>query len=87
MPMPEQSANKTVAEAEITSTLTRIWQEILGIPVAPDDNFFDLGGESFEAVRIITRIREELGCEISPADLFDQPTIEELVPVMAQFLA
>jgi len=85
--MPEQFAKKAMEDSEITAALMRIWHDVLGVPVEPDDDFFDLGGDSFEAVRILTRIRSELGCDISPVELFDRPTIEELVPLMARFLA
>jgi acyl carrier protein len=82
-----KAAGKEMADAEKTAALMRIWHEVLGVPVEPDDDFFDLGGDSFEAVRILTRIRNELGCDISPVELFDRPTIEELVPIMTQFPA
>jgi acyl carrier protein len=85
--MQEQPAHGATQEADIASVLINIWQETLGVPVKPDDNFFDLGGDSFEAVRILTRIRNDLGCEVSPIDLFDRPTVGELVPFMMQFLA
>jgi acyl carrier protein len=71
-------------DSDMTAVLMRIWQDVLGVPVEPDDDFFELGGDSFEAVRILTRIRSELGYDISPVDLFDRPTIEELVLMMTQ---
>jgi acyl carrier protein len=85
--MAQESLRPPVAIADVVVVLRRIWQTVLGVPVGPTDNFFDKGGDSFGAVRVLTDIREELGCEISPVDLFDRPTIAELAPVVAQFLA
>jgi acyl carrier protein len=83
----ETGAEATMTEAEVTLALTRIWQTELGIPVGPADSFFDLDGDSFVAVRIVTRMLNELGCEISLIDFFDRPTIEELVPIAARAMA
>lgn len=55
--------------------LAAIWAEALGISkIGIDDNFFDLGGESFKAMRMTRKI----GRGISVIDLFKFPTIREL---------
>jgi len=60
---------------EIEQELAQIWSETLGIEkIGIDDNFFDLGGESFKAVKMIRKI----GQGISVIDLFKFPTIREL---------
>ncbi|MEK8174904.1 phosphopantetheine-binding protein [Streptomyces sp. M19] len=42
--------------------LTRLFEEVLQAGRAgPDDAFFDLGGTSLLAVRLVSRVREELG--------------------------
>jgi amino acid adenylation domain-containing protein len=40
------------------------------------DNFFDLGGNSLLAVKLIARLRREIGAEIPIVEFFRQPTIE-----------
>lgn len=85
--MTQKSPRPPMATTDVVAVLQRIWQTVLGVPVGPTDNFFDKGGDSFGAVRVLTDLREELGCEISPVDLFDWPTIAELAPVVVQFLA
>ena len=44
---------------------------IFGIEVGPDDNFFDLGGDSVSAIELVTRLEEALGREIDLIVLFD----------------
>ncbi|HEY2740250.1 MAG TPA: condensation domain-containing protein, partial [Thermoanaerobaculia bacterium] len=62
-------------ESEIERQLTAIWQELLGIdPVGVHDSFFDLGGDSLQAVQVITRVRGAWGVEIGLAALFESPT-------------
>ncbi|GAA2264965.1 hypothetical protein GCM10010415_31290 [Streptomyces atrovirens] len=56
-------------------TLTRLFAQVLGAErVGPDDAFFDLGGTSLLAVRLVGRIREEWGTELTIGALFEAPT-------------
>jgi acyl carrier protein len=60
----------------IEQTLTRIWQDLIGIePIGTYDNFFELGGDSLLAVGILSRVREAFGINLLMADLVGQPTI------------
>ncbi|MYR46487.1 non-ribosomal peptide synthetase [Streptomyces sp. SID5910] len=55
--------------------LTRLFAEVLDAEgVGPDDAFFDLGGTSLLAVRLVARIREEFGAELTIGSLFEAPT-------------
>lgn len=55
--------------------LTRLFAEVLGAgAVGPDDAFFDLGGTSLLAVRLVARVREEFGTELTIGSLFESPT-------------
>lgn len=47
--------------------------EVFGRPVHPEDNFFDLGGDSITAVELVLRLTEELGLVADTADLVDAP--------------
>ena len=72
-------APRTEAEEQ----LTEIWQEVLRVDrVGINDNFFDLGGDSFKAVTMFALIQERLGRDLGLATLFDAPTIAQLTRVM-----
>ncbi|MDX3696460.1 SDR family oxidoreductase [Streptomyces europaeiscabiei] len=67
------SAAATGAEAQVC----RLFEEVLGLPagaVGPDDDFFDLGGQSLLASRLRTRLRAVTGAEVSLRTLFTEPT-------------
>lgn len=63
--------------------LARIWQELLHVDaVSPDQNFFDLGGDSSLGVQMFSRIEEIFGVKLPLATLYDAPTIEELSRIL-----
>lgn len=43
----------------VEGRLARIWETVLGVPVRGDDDFFDLGGHSLAAMRVVTLAEEE----------------------------
>jgi len=56
-----------------------IWSEVLGREdVGPEDDFFDLGGESLALLRVAARLYEMFGCDLSLEEMFDHPTAREL---------
>ncbi|KAA1243555.1 AMP-binding protein, partial [Mycobacterium simiae] len=55
--------------------LVALFSEILGIAhIGIHDNFFDLGGHSLSATRLIVRIRTELAAEVPIRVIFETPT-------------
>ncbi|MDQ0795490.1 amino acid adenylation domain-containing protein [Streptomyces sp. B1I3] len=61
-----------------TSDLLEVWQDVLGVPVGPDDNFFDLGGNSLLAMRVGAALRRRGGTAVAMRDLYLSPTIRQL---------
>ncbi|MFH8491098.1 amino acid adenylation domain-containing protein [Streptomyces longisporoflavus] len=63
------------AQGELQETLCVLFAEVLGLErVGPDDNFFDLGGNSALAMRLAGRVRTELGAELSIRQFFGAST-------------
>jgi len=63
--------------------LTRIWQEILGVDcITPDQNYFDLGGDSSLAVQMFAQIEKTFKVKLPLATLYEAPTIEELSKIL-----
>ena len=69
---------------EVEEKIARVWQEILGIEqVGAHDNFFELGGNSLVGLKVISRLKTELGGEISAVHLFEGPTVAALARLLA----
>ncbi len=74
----EQYRAPTTAVEEI---LTDIFVQVLDVDrVGVDDSFFDLGGDSILAMRLIAAINASLGTDLSVRALFDTPTVAQLAP-------
>jgi amino acid adenylation domain-containing protein len=63
--------------------LVRLWEKALGTtPVGVLDNFFELGGRSLLAVRLCEQMEQKFGKDLSPATLFQAPTIEQVANIL-----
>ncbi|MDI3385098.1 amino acid adenylation domain-containing protein [Streptomyces sp. B-S-A8] len=79
LPAPAQAATGTgrAPRDPREETLTRLFAEVLGqdrLSVGMDDGFFDLGGTSLLAARLVRRIRDTLGADLAIGALFQAQT-------------
>ncbi|MDQ2881483.1 MAG: amino acid adenylation domain-containing protein [Actinomycetota bacterium] len=69
--------------ATVRSAAAAAWCEVLGsASVGPDDNFFDLGGDSTAALRIATKLSATLDMDISLRVVFDTESFADFVGVI-----
>ena len=63
----------------VESKLEQIWKELLSLnQVGIHDDFFELGGYSLLAVRLMSQIEKEFSVKLSLSMLMEQPTIAHL---------
>mgnify|MGYP001768383230 CR=1 FL=1 len=72
-------APRTPVEAEIAAMTA----EVLGLTaVGVDDNILDLGGASLELGRLVVRMRQRYGVEVSLPYFFRTPTVAYLASLV-----
>jgi amino acid adenylation domain-containing protein len=75
-------------QADVEQLITGVVAELLGVPaVAPDQNFFVLGGHSMLGAQLIVRLEDLFGAVVSLRYLFDHPTAAELALEVERQLA
>ncbi|ORB00897.1 non-ribosomal peptide synthetase, partial [Mycobacterium mantenii] len=78
LPAPEyQDADRYRAPASpLEETLAGIYAQVLGLErVGVDDSFFDLGGDSLSAMRLIATINTSLDADLAVSTVFHAPSV------------
>ncbi|MEU2172256.1 non-ribosomal peptide synthetase [Micromonospora chersina] len=81
MPEPdfEQVLASRAPQTQLEHTLCELFSTLLEVPaVGIDDSFFELGGQSLQAMRLCSRIGATVGVGVSMNTLFDSPTVAQL---------
>ncbi len=86
--LPEiKGVNEQVYESpmnEKESLLCNLFQEVLGVEsVGRNDNFYELGGDSIKAIRIVSKVRDH-GYELTVRDILIHYTIQAISLHMAR---
>lgn len=74
--LPRNAAERTVAA---------IWRDVLEIErIDIDANFFSLGGQSLLLLRVLARLEQSFGRQITVVDLFRHPTVRTLAAFLGE---
>ena len=83
LPAPEyQDADRYRAPASaVEEILAGIYARVLGVErVGVDDSFFDLGGDSLSAMRLVAAVNTGLDAGLAVRAVFEAPTVAQLAP-------
>jgi acetoacetyl-CoA synthetase len=70
-------------DSTLESFLTGAWEDVFGFsPIGPQDDFFQLGGNSIHAARLVAKIRTLTGRDLPIESLLYAPTIERLAQLV-----
>ncbi|MFI2620664.1 amino acid adenylation domain-containing protein [Streptomyces sp. NPDC018584] len=81
MSLPQGGAERerTGARNPLEALLTEVWEAVLGGgPIGVHDDFFDLGGQSFAALRVLRQVAVRTGRRVPLGLLLERRTIAEL---------
>lgn len=81
---PELTTPYVAPKTPIEKELAKIWAEVLSTDeVGIHDDFFDLGGHSLSATRIISRVIATFELQLPVQALFDAPTVAAMSVVIS----
>jgi acyl transferase domain-containing protein/acyl carrier protein len=84
---PRLSTPFHAPEPGIQASLVTIFEEIIGAcDLGVDDSFFELGGDSLMAIRVLSRIRELYTVDLPSERFFENPTVAGLEVVLNDLL-
>ncbi|AOJ40108.1 non-ribosomal peptide synthetase [Burkholderia lata] len=84
LPEPADGLDHVAPVNALEAQLTAIWQEVLGkTRISTTANFFELGGNSLLATKVVARIRRDLHAKLEIRSLFALPTISSLAKRIA----
>jgi amino acid adenylation domain-containing protein/non-ribosomal peptide synthase protein (TIGR01720 family) len=78
-----QQAQHETPAGDTEQALAEIWRDLLRVEqVGRRDDFFELGGNSLLAVRMVSQARQRLGVDLGLVDLFARPVLADLAMVV-----
>ncbi|MGX1623627.1 MupA/Atu3671 family FMN-dependent luciferase-like monooxygenase [Streptomyces sp. NPDC055506] len=90
---PSPRAGTTVTDApeaghgtDVERRVRRLWADEFGIDadaIAADTSFFDLGGHSITAMRLVNQVREEFGTDYPMLSFYQEPTLRAMTAQLA----
>ncbi len=74
--LPVAPSGESALQTPLEIAIEAIWKEVLGVGViGGQDNFYDLGGHSLSATRVLSRLRGTFAVEVLIGQFLQNPTI------------
>ncbi|MEG4235045.1 amino acid adenylation domain-containing protein [Microcoleus sp. Pol11C3] len=84
----DAAPHETIAVAprdQLDIQVTEIWQQVLGIDsIGIRDNFFEVGGHSLLAARLLAEIEKVFDKKMPLSAIFQSPTVEQLADILRE---
>ncbi len=78
-PVPEADADAAELDGRVEKLIAEVWSYVLGASqISADDNFFKLGGHSLLAIKLVARVRNELGVALPVKAVYENPRLRDL---------
>jgi acyl transferase domain-containing protein/acyl carrier protein len=82
-PRPKLQTPYVAPSTDLERSLASVWQKILGFEtIGTLDNFFDLGGDSLIAMRLVKQLKDDLAIELPVVKLYQGLTIDALAQIL-----
>lgn len=73
------SKQNILEEESLQDKIAMVWNKVIGQTVQNyDDNFFDIGGDSYLAIQLNSALNKEFACSLNVKDIFEYSTIKLL---------
>lgn len=84
LPSPLLEREAIAPENDRERVILAVWRDVLDIPdIGVTENFFDIGGQSLAAVRIVSRLKtHHPDWPLTIADMFNHPTVRDLAAAL-----
>jgi acyl carrier protein len=76
--MQDHAVRSSIETNVLDAVLAAYRQALENVDVNSDDDFFEVGGDSVQALNVIAILEDTLGIQISAARFFSCPTAAEL---------
>jgi amino acid adenylation domain-containing protein len=80
--IPCDQPREAPASVDLASAVLRMVQDVTGNPVAPSDDLFSAGLDSFLVLELLAKIEDAIGLKLSPPEVFSNPTPQGLAEVL-----
>jgi amino acid adenylation domain-containing protein len=83
LPAPGLETGGDVPQTLVEAALAELFAEVLGVQqVGANDDFFDLGGTSLQAMRLLARLRDSFDLGLDVTVIFQAPTVGRLAQLL-----